>query len=210
MFTLYFWNGITTGDVPINSSRMKIFIAFFLTGLLLIGCNSVPEPAAIVVLTQSTATQKATSVPEFTQFPVASPTDIQLPFNPDAGVNEYCKPPYAILPVQDGKDISEDEIVYELVKIWLRRYKQPEVPAFCRIADYSIDKIYDDPGIYSKVLEPRGDFKRVVVFSVKLIQVPSEWMSFAGELDQENWLHTSHIVAITKTNEGYKLEFANP
>ncbi len=75
---------------------------------------------------------------------------------------------------------------------------------------FTIDNVYDDPGIYSKVLEPRGDFKRVVVFSVKLVQVSSDWMSFAGELDQENWLHVSHIVAITRTSEGYKLEFAYP
>ena len=112
--------------------------------------------------------------------------------------------------MEDGNDISEDEIVYELVKIWLRRYKQPAAPSFCRIADFTIDSVYDDPGIYSKVLEPRGDFKRVVVFSVKPVTVPSDWMSFAGELDQENWLHISHIVAITETSEGYKLEFAYP
>lgn len=154
--------------------------------------------------------QAVTLIPEVTQLPVPSPTDIRLPINPDAGSNEYCKPPSAILPVEDGNDISEDEIVHELVKIWLRRYKQPAAPAFCRIADYSIDKVYDDPAIYSKVLEPRGDFKRVVAFSVKLIRVPSDWMSFAGDLDQENWLHISHIVAITKTSVGYKLEFAYP
>jgi hypothetical protein len=189
---------------------MKILFAFSLASFLLTGCSSLPYQSPTVTLTGSNATQAATSIPEFTQLSVASPTDIQLSFNPDAGNNEYCKPPYAILPVEDGNDISEDEIVHELVKIWLRRYKQPEAPGFCRIADYSIDKVYDNPGIYSKVLEPRGDFKRVVVFSVKLIQVPSGWMSFAGELDQENWLHISHIVTITKINEGYKLEFANP
>jgi hypothetical protein len=35
-------------------------------------------------------------------------------------------------------------------------------------------------------------------------------MSFAGQLDQDNWLHTSHIVAITKPSAGYTLEFADP
>ena len=139
-----------------------------------------------------------------------SSTDIQLPFNSDSETNEYCKPPFAVLPVEDGNDISEDEIVYELIGMWLRRYKQDAAPPFCRIADYSVDKVYDDPGIYSQVLEPRGDFKRVVVFSVKLTQVPSDWMGFTGELDQDNWLHISHIVAITETNEGYTLEFTYP
>jgi len=189
---------------------MKHLLAFSLVGFLLIGCGSLPAQSVTAPPAVTIPSQSATSAPEFTQFPIPSPTAIQLPYNPDAVSQEYCKPPYAILPVEDGNDISEDEIVYQLVRIWLRRYKQPEAPAFCRIADYSIDKVYDDPGIYSQVLEPRGDFKRVIVFSVKLVQVPSDWMSFAGQLDQENWLHTSHIVAITKTSEGYTLEFANP
>jgi hypothetical protein len=193
-----------------NQSGMKFFLAFSLAAFLFLGCSFVPNRSVTASRTESTAAQPATFIPEVTQIPMASPTDIQLPFNPEADVEEYCKPPYAVLPVEDGNDISEDEIVHELVKIWLRRYRQPEAPGLCRIADYSIDQVYDDPGIYSKVLEPRGDFKRVVVFSVKLVQVPSDWMSFAGELDQENWLHISHIVAITKTNEGYRLDFANP
>ena len=92
----------------------------------------------------------------------------------------------------------------------MRRYNQPNAPLSCRIAAYTIDKVYDDPGIYSQALEPRGDFKRVIVLSVKLIQLPSDWMSFAGELDQDNWLHVTHIVAITETSEGYKMEFAYP
>ena len=189
---------------------MKIFLVFSFIEFILSGCGSLPAHSATAPSAVTIPSQSVTSAPEFTQFPLPSPTDIQLPYNPDAGSQEYCKPPYAILPVEENNDISEDEIVYELVRIWLRRYKQPEAPAFCRIAEYSIDKVYDDPGIYTQVLAPRGDFKRVIVFSVKLVQVPSDWMSFAGQLDQENWLHIRHIVAITKTSEGYMLEFANP
>jgi hypothetical protein len=190
---------------------MKIFFAFSLIAFLLMGCSSQPAYSMTTTPLADIPSQAASATAVFTQLPVPSPTDIQLPFGSDTGDDqEYCKAPYAVLPVEDGNDISEDEIVYELVRIWLRRYSQPAAPALCRIAAYSIDKVYDDPGIYAKVLEPRGDFKRVVVFSVKLIQVPSDWMSFSGELDQDNWLHVSHIVAITKTNEGYKLEFAYP
>ena len=189
---------------------MKILLVFSLAGLLLIGCGSLPALDTTPTSIASPGAEDVTATADLKQDPAPSPTDIQLPFNPDADSNEYCKPPYAVLPVEDGNDISENEIVYELVKIWLRRYKQPAAPALCRIADFTIDSVYDDPGIYSKVLEPRGDFKRVIVFSVKLIQVPSDWMSFTGELDQENWLHVSHIVAVTETSEGYKLEFAFP
>ncbi len=184
---------------------MKLpFISLFI-GLLLMGCSP-----AVSTATSPTSTSLVLPPAPFKQDLTPSPTDIQLPFDPNVSSNEYCKPPYALFAVSENNDISENEIVYELVKIWLGRYKQSNAPAFCRIDDYSIDKIYDDPGIYSQALEPRGDFMRVIAFSVKLIQIPSDWMSFAGELDQDNWLHLGHIVAITKTSEGYTMEFAYP
>jgi hypothetical protein len=192
---------------------MKIILAMLFSGSLLIGCNSVFPSTATFSPTRSVPSLTApvpTSTPISRQNVISTPTEIQLPFNSNVSNDEYCKPPYAILPVSDGNDISEDEIVYELVKIWLRRYNQPNAPLFCRIEDYSIDKVYDDPSIYSNALEPRGDFMRIIVFSVKLSQLPSDWMSFAGELDQDNWLHVSHVVAISKTNEGYQMEFSNP
>lgn len=187
------------------------FISFFI-GLLLMGCSAT-VPAATLPSITSTSTDTAspsTSTPIFRQALISTPTDIQLPFNPNVSNGEYCRSPYALLAVIENNDISENEIVYKLVKIWLRRYKQPNAPAFCRIDDYTIDKVYDAPGLYSTALEPRGDLMRVIAFSVKLVQIPNDWMSFAGELDQNNWLHLGHIVAITKTTEGYKMQFANP
>ena len=171
--------------------------------LFIVACNlSTPIPTVV--------SSFVTPTPTSGQDLVASPTDIQLPFNSEAKNNGYCKTPSAILPARDNNDISEDEIVYELIKIWLRRYTDPNAPLFCRIDDYRIDKVYYDLSILSGPLEPRGDFMRVVVFSVKLIQVPSDWMSFSGELDQENWLHLSQPVAVFKTNAGYTMQFAYP
>lgn len=177
---------------------MKILLIAFSIGVLLRGCGPAPAPSA---------TSTATFV---VSIPTASPVDNQLPFNPEVSNYEYCQPPYAVLSISDSNDISEDEIVYKLVKMWLRRYKQANAPLFCRIEDYTIDKVYDDPSVYSQALEPRGDFMRVIAFSVKLIQTPNYWMSFAGELDSDNWLHSGHIVAVSRTGDGYKMEFANP
>jgi|SRR6266540_3731494 len=190
---------------------MKILFVSFCIGLLLMGCS----PAAATALpsispTSTYAASPSTSTPIFRQNVSSTPTDIQLPFDPNVSSDEYCKPPYALLAVSENNDISENEIVYELVKIWLRRYIQPNAPAFRKIDGYTIDKVYDDPGVYSTALEPRGDFMRVIAFSVKLIQIPSDWMSLGAELDQNNWLHLGHIVAITKTSEGYTMEFAYP
>jgi hypothetical protein len=185
-----------------SPDAFKLFLTS-LTWLLIVACNaSISSPTVIPASVMPT--------PIFTPGFIPSPTDIQLPFNSETRNNEYCQPPSAILPVDDNNDISEDEIVYELTKIWLRRYANPNAPLFCRIDGYIIDKVYYDLSILSGPLEPRGDFMRVVLFSVKLIQVPSDWMSFSGELDQENWLHLSQPVAVTKTNAGYTMQFAYP
>ena len=190
--------------------KMKILLVFSCAAILLIGCSPSPFEPGTAASTAIISIQTATNTSEFMQLPAPSPTDLQPLFNPNAENSEYCKPPNAVLPVEDGNDISENEIVHELLRIWLRRYLQDAAPPACRIADFSIDNVYEDPSIYSQELEPRGDFKRVVVFSVKPTQVSSDWMGFTGELDQDNWLHISHIVAITETSEGYKLEFAYP
>jgi hypothetical protein len=109
---------------------MKTILAPLLAGLILSGCGFAGSQSAPVTPPKPTRAQTITLIPEVTHLPVPSPTDIQLPFNPDAGSNGYCKPPSAILPVEDGNDISEDKIVHELVKIWLSRYQQPAAPPF--------------------------------------------------------------------------------
>lgn len=141
---------------------------------------------------------------------IPTATDFQLPFNPTVERGEYCVPPAAALPVEDGNDISEDQIVYELMNIWLRRYASETAPDFCRIDGFTIEKVYYDPSLLNQPLEPRGDFMRMVEFSIKLIQIPNAWMSFSGEVDQENWMHLSQAVSISETSEGYKLDFAYP
>jgi hypothetical protein len=183
---------------------MKIVFVSFLIGFLFIGCTSVPVPATTV------PSEQPASTPILRNNAVSSPTAIQLPYNPEVSSDDYCKPPYAVLQVSENSNLSQDEIVYELMDIWLKRYASPDAPPFCRIDGYTIDKVYDNPAGYSSALEPKGDFMRIVSFSVKLIQIPTDWMSLSGELDQENWLHTSHVVAISKISDGYRLEFAYP
>ena len=182
---------------------MKFIFPSFCVALFLLGCTSVAEPASpIPALTTTEPTVEETNVP--------SPTDLPLATDTETSSEEYCKPPYAVLPVSDGNDISEDEIVHELIQVWLRRYANPDAPLTCRIEAFTVDKVYFDLDILSRPLEPRGNFMRLVDFSVKLIQASNMWMSFPGELDQENWLHVSNAVAVFETTEGYTLEFAYP
>lgn len=157
----------------------------------------------------STDIPSTTSLPTFT--PEATATVIHLPYNLVTESSEYCKMPYGYLPVEEGKNLTQDEIVYKLVEIWLERFMNPDAHPYCRIDGYTIDRIDDDPSLSSQPLIPKSDLMRVIVFSVKLIQVPNDWMSFqSGQLDQQNWLHVSQIVAVVKTKKGYKLEFSFP
>jgi hypothetical protein len=192
-----------------RSTRIYRLLPESLLWLFTIACNT-PSPISIDVPASVPPTPNVSSTPVFRQDVYPSPTAIQLPFNSKVENNEFCKSPSANLAVSENNDISEDEIVYQLIKIWLRRYSNPSAPLFCRIDGYTIENIYYDLSILSGPLEPRGDFMRVADFSVKLIQIPSDWMSFSGELDQENWLHLSQPVAVFKTNEGYTMQFAHP
>jgi len=188
-----------------------------IAGILLLHLHACSTFAATATVIPSTAqltsthqilTPAATEI--FRQEIPATATDIELPHNLESERSEYCKPPYALLPVDDNSDISEEEIVYKLVDIWLKRYSNPDAHPYCRIDGYKIDKVYYDLDLISQPLEPRGDFMRVVIFSVKPIQIPNDWMSFSGELDQSNWLHLSQVVAAFKTDDGYTMKFAYP
>ena len=182
---------------------MKTIFSSFLVAFLLLGCASVAAPAS------PPPARTATDLP-LDEIIVPSATDLATPLDTQTSSDEYCKPPYAVLPVSDGNDISEDQIVHELMQVWLRRYADPDAPLTCRIEAFSIDQVYFDLEILSRPLEPRGNFMRLVDFSVKLIQLSDAWMSFAGELDQDNWLHVRHAVAVFETTEGYTMEFAYP
>jgi len=35
-------------------------------------------------------------------------------------------------------------------------------------------------------------------------------MSWSGEIDEQNWLHTGHVIAIFRSSNGYTMKFANP
>lgn len=142
--------------------------------------------------------------------PFATPTDIQLPFNDKNVENEYCQIPAVKLPTAAAQGLSEDEIAGKLMELFLAYFYVPEAPDYCRIDGYHIDKIYYDERTPDLPLEPKGDFVRVVMFSIQLIQVPNMWMPWAGEIDQQNWLHTANHMAVFGAPDGYSMKFAYP
>ncbi len=142
--------------------------------------------------------------------PLATPTNFQLPFNDRNVEGEYCQLPPVQLPISKAKDLSDDEIAGKLMELLLAYFNAPQAPDWCRIDGYKIDKVSYNEHIPSLPLEPKGDIMRVVQFSIKLVQIPNFWMSWSGDIDQRNWLHTGQTVAVFRSTAGYTIKFANP
>ncbi len=140
----------------------------------------------------------------------STPAENQLPYNANIGDITYCDSANILLLKKDATGFSEDQIAGKLIEMWLSYFRDDQAPAYCRIEDYRVDKVYYDPRTPGLPLEPKGNFMRVVQFSIKLIQVPNYWMSLTGETDQSHWLHTGQNLAIFKTSDGYTMKFAYP
>lgn len=141
---------------------------------------------------------------------VEQPPDDIMKYFEDNAKREYCKFPAVQLPMAETKNLSEDEIAEKLMRLFLDYFSVSEAPDWCRIDDYTIDKVYYDERTPSLPLEPKGDIMRVVQFSIKFVQLPNFWMSWSGEIDGQNWLHTGNNVAIFRSDAGYTMEFAYP
>ena len=196
----------------IKAMRTEKSIPIFLAVFFLVACAESPTPFQ---------TSTASSQPTLTLLPIlpgisltpppGGPTGIQLPFNEQVVNSEYCQTqPDISLPAAEVPASNEDEITLQLLKLWLAYYQAPQAPRYCRIDGYHIDRVYYDERTPSLPLEPKGDFMRNVQFSIKLIQMPTDWMSWAGDLDQQNWLHLAGVIAVFHSQGVYKMEFANP
>jgi len=191
--------------------KIKIITAILLAAFILASCETAPTPVP---------TKTAAALPTLTTtppLPILSPTQptptqtqIQLPFDGSVVNSIDCQSPDVALPDSDALGSSEDEITGKLLELWLAYYQAPQAPRFCHIAGHTIDQVvYDERTLYLP-LEPKGNFMRLVRFSIKLIQLPNSWMSWAGVIDPQNWEHLSGFVAVFHSNAVYTMEFANP
>ncbi len=192
--------------------KTKTFVTVLLVAILLASC----APAAKVAPTETSSPQPTLVTPSpspiihYTQ-PLATPTEFQLPFNDKNVESEYCQSPSIKLSVSNAQGLSDGEIAGKIMDLWLAYFNASQAPDWCRIDGYKIDDVYyDEHALAYPPIEPQGDIMRVVRFSIKLIQIPNMWMSLAGEVDQQNWLHTVRAIAVFRSNNGYTMQFANP
>jgi len=118
--------------------------------------------------------------------------------------------PQVRLTLEDAKGLSDDEIASALMRLHLDYFNTPAAPDWCRVDGYTIDRVYYDAKVLSPPIVPQGDIMRVVLYSMRLIQIPNFWMSLAGEVDPQNWLHTAASLAVFRSADGYTMKFAYP
>ncbi len=191
--------------------KTKILIMVSLIVIILASCapaTKVFPPKTAIPLSTSTFVPPAPTIESLQ--PLATPTEFQLPFNDKNVESEYCQYQSVKLSTSDAQDLSDDEIAEKLMDLHLAYFNAPQAPDWCRIDGYKIDKIYYNERTPYLPLQPKGDFMRVVQYSIKLIQIPNMWMSLAGEIDQQNWLHTGANLAIFHLEDGYTMQFAYP
>ena len=207
--------------------RRKIFISWFLL-LLLTACAPFPVTQPIGV-TQPAATSShlptlppqplpSTSTPSPTVVIGPTRTPIQLPLElPTASVEQIdCGGLYVLeLPVSELQGKDESDVVIKMAEIYLQRYTNPLLTAGCKVDGYRVDEIHTLTPAQAAPLSPKGDFLRGIRFSVKLIQLKSLWITYSGEIDQENWLHTGRVFAFSRIvnasgQDVYRMEMAFP
>ena len=206
--------------------RLNYFSQLVLASMLFTfaGCapsanpSAYPNPPSASPISTVLFQLTATSVPPTYSVPpnLIEPTPIQLPFieGIEGHTNiEYCDKSVVVhLPISDAQGASEDEIASKLMSLYLDYYNNSQAPGYCRIDGYRIEKVFYDSRLELPTFSPKGDFMRVVQFSIKLIQIPNAWMSYSGEIDQQNWFHISEALAIFKNEADgvYTMRFSRP
>ena len=164
--------------------------------------TELPEVIQLMLTPRAAMTLTYTPTPDLSNIPLSTETPVE---------REYCDKPHPVyLPVSEAQGFTDDDIAEKLMSLHLDYYNNPQAPDFCRIDGYRIERVYYDERTPYLPLEPKGDFMRVVLFSIKLIQKPIGWTAVPGEIDKQNWLHTGINMAVFRLEDGYRMAFANP
>ena len=202
--------------------RVLLVAAFLLLGLA--ACSPVtaevsyPPPVDMITPTPS-PTQTMTVIDPsliLTPMPLTQTlTPAQATSNaPRPTQDAYCyQPPEFLLPISDAQELNEDQIAKKLMELFLAYYHAPQASNECRIEEYRIDDVYYDERYASLPLDPKGDFMRAVLYSVKPPLIDNHPYGFWGvlvTLGIDDWYHAGANVAVFRHDNGYTMQFAGP
>lgn len=128
-----------------------------------------------------------------------------LPYNPNIS-NEGCNEFTAAIPIKDVKELSKEEIIKKLFEMYLNHFKFPNLGGRCRPEEFKIEDIHMDQIVAFTAKNQWVETTAWVEYSIKIDEVPSNWVAGNGELAPNGWIsHKRLIIGFLEIDEQYVL-----
>ena len=164
----------------------------------------IPPTATNTIVPISTETIESTATVSLSPTPKTTSTE-WLPYNPnisDKGCSEFT----ATIPIKDAKKLSKEEIIKKLFEMYLEHFKSPDLGGICRLEEFKIENIKMDQIVAFTAKNQWVETTAWVDYSIKIKEVPSNWIAANGELAPDGWIiHKSLIIGFIESDEQYVL-----
>jgi len=128
-----------------------------------------------------------------------------LPYNPNLS-NTGCGEFTATVPIKNAKELSKEKIIKDLFEMYLNHFKSPSLGGRCRLEEFKIENIKMDQIVAFTVKNQWVETAAWVDYSIKIDEVPSNWVAGNGDLASDGWIiHKSLIIGFIESDEQYVL-----
>ena len=170
----------------------------FLIFILLLGLSActkvVVPPTATLIPVLPNPTVQSTS------------TEQWLPYNQNPG-STGCGEFTATLSVQETDGLSGEQLAKRLFEIYLGHYKSSTLGSQCGLDDFIVKSARLNASIDFLAVEQKVDYVGTVQYSVKISEVPSDWVAGNGNLEKDGWITDKGlIIGVSKVSDQYILK----
>jgi len=143
----------------------------------------------------------------FSATPISNPTPTEwLPYN-ETPNNTGCGEFIATLSMQEAEHLSKEKLAKRLFEVYLAHYKSPGLGSQCRLEDFVVEGTQLNKSLDSLANEQNVGYVGSVQYSVRISQVPSDWVAGNGDLEKDGWIRNKGlIIGVTKINDQYVLK----
>jgi hypothetical protein len=194
-------------------NRARLILLFFPL-FLLMACNPKTNQVQITPTDYSQAlvtSQSLTLTPTPISTPTVSPSVTPCLDVLATPINTPLPWPYSgrwdsiaisVLPVQDLKCASQEEVVRHLVLNWLEIIKTNSTQSICGLEDYSIVQIITK----INTISPQYDIVAGVTYRVRPGRfVECGWISDRGIMEPNGWIKTSDTFGVYRESDSFRL-----
>ena len=139
--------------------------------------------------------------------PTSNPTPTEwLPYN-ETPSTTGCSEFMATLSMQEAEHLSKERLAKRLFEIYLAHYQSPNLGSQCRLEDFVVQSAKLNKSINFLANEQNVDYVGIVQYSVRISEIPSNWVAGNGELEKDGWIKNKGlIIGVTKVNDQYVLK----